>query len=106
MLGADKIVSGQHENELSHESRIVFGYANSIAPEGVLLGYASGADNDEVLNMKTAKVNSVIIYDEEADRIYIGNPADLKSYDIYRDACSEVVAGFTYNRLLYVFAKM
>lgn len=98
------IVAGKNVNSVASEYRIVFGYASSIAPEGIMLGYETGAHNDEILNMKTSKVNSVIIYDKEDDEIYIGKSSDLKAYDVYRDECSRIVAGFTYNRLLYVFA--
>lgn len=106
LIDAKIVEEGKNVNAISAEHRIVFGYANSIAPEGVMLGYTKGDLKGEILNMKTSKVNSVIMYDREKDCIYIGNPADLKAYDIYGNECSEIVAGFTYNRLLYVFAKL
>ena len=52
-LLAANIVAGKNVNSVASEYRIVFGYASSIAPEGIMLGYETGAHNDEILNMKT-----------------------------------------------------
>ena len=85
------------------EFRTAFGYVNEISSDGIRVGYNSGRDFDEVLNMATPGMRSVVVYDRELDEIIAGTYADLKPYSSYGSECSTLVYGTNYKRLVNMF---
>lgn len=90
--------------DVTEEHRILFGYVNEVDEGGIKIGYESGVDFDEILNMATPGIERIIIYDSEIDEITIGTYADLKPYNLYGKDCSVVIAGTNWTRLMHVFA--
>ena len=90
---------------LTEEYRIMFGYAHNVCADGIWLGYESGANYDETMNMKTPGITKAVVYDKEEDKIIVGDYSYIKPYKSYGDECSAVVAltWYTAFRGMFVY---
>lgn len=89
--------------DLTSEYRILYGYVNDVAAEGITLGYTSGATVDEVMNMQTPGIYTAVVYDREEDEIIVSDYSAIKPYKTYGNACSEVVAMTWYTAFRGMF---
>ena len=81
------------------------GYVNNVYPEGITIGYESGADNDEVTYIGEGGANSVVIYDREYNQIVIGDYSSVKPYKTYGGECSTAIIFNNYSKFsgMYIY---
>ncbi len=85
------------------EFRTDSGYVHDANNQGIRVGYESGENYDEVLNMEKPGMRTIVIYDKELDEIVVGSYGDLKTYKMYGDDCSMLIYGTNYKRLANMF---
>lgn len=92
-------------NDTTSEYRTVVGYVNNVYPEGITIGYESGANNDEVTYIGENGANNVVIYDRDSDKIIIGDYSSVRPYKTYGSECSAAIIFNNYSKFngMYIY---
>ena len=100
-----KNIKTSNINDTTSEYRTVVGYVNNVYPEGITIGYESGADNDEVTYIGEGGASSVVVYDKEYNQIVIGDYSSVKPYKTYGSECSAAIIFNNYSKFsgMYIY---
>ncbi len=98
--------SPQVGNDYNANFRVAAVHANDKIGDVLKVGYESGADFDEIFNLKDV---TVLVYDPNArkEKIRRGSIGDIRTYKAAGDSCSDVViqTANMHTRLVVVYEK-